>query len=284
MKIVLLQPVQNKLYHFSEAKEKLSKAEAIQLQQNMIEQTFELLESAPPADLYVTTEAVNYPGEAQKLPGNYADYIDARPLLERFSCEAAKRHAYIAAGLYEKDATGILRNTLTVFERSGKQAAHYTKVHTVGSEQQTLMAGNEYSVLEADFGRIGLCICWDMQFPEVCRHYALDGCHMVICPTWGWESIYSHARAYENGIWVAGAMSVPYTSAISGIRTPSEVIAPDGSIRALASADHADILLCECDLNSMHDLYSLRMNDRHPETYMKLTTPKVSSPDHSQNY
>jgi len=35
------------------------------------------------------------------------------------------------------------------------------------------------------------------------------GVDLIICPTWGWESIYGPCQAYENGIHVAVAMSVP---------------------------------------------------------------------------
>ena len=278
MNIALLQTVHNRLYAFTDPESMsgiLSREEALTLQSDMAQQTFSLLEQASPADLYVTTEAVNYPGQPERLPGPYADYVDAGPLLDRFSRLAHERHAYVAAGLYQKDAEGRLYNTLTLFDRTGARLASYVKVHLAGSEQRDLTRGTDYVTVDTAFGRLGLSICWDMQFPEVCRHYALSGARLVICPTWGWESIYSHARAYENGIWIAGAMSVPFRSPIEGIRTPSEVIAPDGSVRAVASRDAAQVLLCRLDLDEMRDLQVLRMHDRRPDTYGRLVTSQT---------
>lgn len=269
MRLTLIQPRQNFLYDFAHQERTLSLAQAQAGVREMEEQTFALMEQAPATDLVVTTEAVNFPGLEKQLPVPYGELIREEPLLSRFAAFAKARHCYVAAGHYARDGKGV-RNRLTVFDRQGTVAAVYDKVHLAGDEQRSLVAGDRYCVLEADFGRVGLCICWDMQFPEVCRHYALSGARLVICPTWGWESIYAHARAYENGIFVAGAMSVPYKEAIAGIRTPSEVVAPDGCVVAQAAPDAAQQLTMELELNAMEELHTLRMHDRRPETYGML--------------
>ncbi len=269
MRLSLVQVKQNRLYDFLHAPELLSKNEAHRLAEGMAEQTLSLMEQASPCDLIVTTEAINYPGRPACLSGNYADYVDAAQPEERFADFARKRGCYVLADLYVKRA-GKLYNEAIVFDRSGQVVARYDKIHLAGEEQQTLQAGSEYCVVDADFGRFGIAICWDMQFPEVCRHYALANVHLVVCPTWGWESIYSHARAYENGIYVAGAMSVPYEGGISGIRTPSEIIAPDGSILAVGSPDRAGIVSASFNLSSDDALYQVRMHDRRPDTYGAL--------------
>lgn len=269
MKITLIQPVQNELYDFLHDPRPLSRQTVKRLQGEMIEQTCLLIEQAEPCDLIVTTEAVNYPGRQAQLEGMYASYVDQQPLMERFASLAKQKHSYLVAGMYA-GRDGHLMNEAVVFDRGGRVIAHYDKVHLPGEEKLTITGGLEYCMVDADFGRFGVCICWDMQFPEVCRHFALNGAHLVVCPTWGWESIYAHARAYENGIWVAGAMSVPYQAPIEGIRTPSEIIAPDGSVRACASRSKAQALACEIDLQSMLELYQVRMTDRKPNTYQML--------------
>ena len=48
-----------------------------------------------------------------------------------------------------------------------------------------LHRGNALCVQDADFGRFGVCICWDMQFPEVARTLALRGAQLVVCPHLG---------------------------------------------------------------------------------------------------
>lgn len=222
------------------------------------EETLRLMETVHDTDLMITTEAVNYPGD-----------VDAAALLPRFAQMAARKHCYVVACLYAQDGTRRF-NRAYVLDRGGQTVARYDKVHLVGTEHQTLTPGDRYCVVDADFGRFGVCICWDMQFPEVCRHYALHGARLVVCPTWGWENLYAQSRAYENGIFVAGAMNVPYQEGITGIRSPSEVIAPDGAIIASAAPHASEALTCEVDLSAMRELYDIRMGDRRPDTYDSL--------------
>ncbi len=270
MKITLIQPVQNALYDFAHESEPLGLETALALKNEMIEQSFALMEQVRETDLIVTTEAINYPGRKSRLSGDYADHVDESALLARLSNVARRKACYVVAGLYARRGADVV-NEAAVFDRKGKLIMCYNKIHLPGEEQATIRPGTAYCTVDADFGRLGVCICWDMQFPEVCRHYALSGAHLVVCPTWGWESIYAHARAYENGIYVAGAMAVPYRDSIRGIRTPSEVVAPDGSVVARAANDRAQALTCEVDLNAMRELYTQRMHDRQPHTYGALT-------------
>lgn len=273
MKLALIQPKQNQLYDFARPDRHFSAEESRQLTAEMTEQTFSLMDCVSSADLVVTTEAVNYPGSAESLPGPYAAYIQEAPLLDRFSAYAKDHACYVAACVYAHRENRLV-NRAVVFDRQGRQIAVYDKIHLAGEEQTTLAAGSAYRIIDADFGRFGVCICWDMQFPEVCRYYALMDCRLVICPTWGWESIYANSRAYENGIWVAGAMSVPYRGGIEGIRTPSGVIAPDGRTWASASPSEAEALVCGIRLEDYSDLHSLRMHDRRPDTYAALCDEK----------
>ena len=77
------------------------------------------------------------------------------------------------------------------------------------------------------------------------RNLARKGCDLIVCPTWGWEWIYGPARAYENGIFVAAAMAVPYWMPIQDLRRPSMVITPDGVIKEVGPTDREAIVYCE---------------------------------------
>ena len=272
MRLTLIQPRQNALYDFANPARRITAEASRALCDAMAAQTFALMEAAPPTDLLVTSEAVNFPGLAKQLDGEYAQYVDAAPLEQRFAAYARQRRCYVVASLYVKRGQQLF-NEAVVFDRGGLAVARYAKVHLAGDEQHSLTAGNQYCMVDADFGRFGVCVCWDMQFPEVCRHYALQGARLVVCPTWGWEAIYAHARAYENGIFVAGAMSVPYQGTIEGLRTPSELVAPDGRVLARASAAEAQPLTAEFDLTAMQALTQLRLQDRRADTYAALVKP-----------
>ena len=279
MNITMIQVKQNKLYHFINRCEMLDIEQAKVLQQEMIDQNIKLIERAieeKTNDLIITTEAINYPGQPIKIQGDYLELIPEKnsPIfLDVFKYLAKKAKSYLVVGAYYKEIQGNgmqLWNGAFLFNREGELVSIYNKVHLVGEEKEYLQAGKQYVVYDTDFGKMGICICWDMQFPEVARELSLRGAELIACCTWGWEAIYGHARAYENGIYIAAAMAIPYWMSIEGKRHPSEVIDPLGEIVAQASYTEAGYTWCEVDLKKYARERKIRLNDRMPHTYTKL--------------
>ncbi len=278
MKIALLQAQQNELYDFGNPNRRFQLGEARRLQTEMVEQTFGLMEQAKGCDLIVTTEGINFAGGSEYVDGEYADLVPEMtdPLVSRLGDQARKMKAYLVASLYTR-REGRLYSTAFVFDRMGKLASQYDKVHLAGEEQHYLTAGSAFQTIETDFGRFGVCVCWDMQFPEVCRALALMGAGLVVCPTWGWEGIYAHARAYENGIFVAGAMSVPYRASIEGIRNPSEVVGPQGSVLVAGDRQRSGVIIAHLALEAVKPHRALRLGDRRPEAYRNLVADQMDT-------
>lgn len=159
-------------------------------------------------------------------------------------------------------------NAALIFDRAGTLRQVYRKTHLAGDESAVFTPGDALCVQDADFGRFGVCICWDMQFPEVARTLALRGAQLVVCPTWGWEAdLYGRARAYENGIFTAAAMAVPGWGNIEPPRTPSSVIAPDGTMAACGPADRAALVTCAVDLTQAAVYRPIRQEARRPALY-----------------
>ncbi len=100
-----------------------------------------------------------------------------------------------------------------------------------------------------------------MPFPESARKLSLLGAELIVCPTWGWEAIYGHARAYENGVYAAAAMAVPYWMDIEGLRSPSEAIAPDGTVLVSGSRKEKGVYLCEMDIRDCKPYRELRLGE-----------------------
>lgn len=272
MHIALLQAQQNELYRFDQPERRYTMAQAKALQEAMMEETFTLMQDAKGCDLAVTTEAVNYPGDPEKLLGDWTSLLpdETSPLWEKLSAEAKKLNAYLVCGCYRLKG-GKPYNTAMIYAPDGALVEAYDKIQLApGGERIHLTAGSRFVTVDAPFGRFAPCICWDMQFPEIPRTLALMGARLVVCPTWGWESVYAHARAYENGVFAAGAMSVPAYMPIEGLRSPSEVIAPWGEVLCSAPRDRAAALMCEIDLARSNDDYALRMGDRRPAVYGAL--------------
>ena len=189
-------------------------------------------------------------GSPCKVEGDYAALIPEmeNELFVQLSDIARDGHCYVAAGVFRKEKTSEgnrLYNSILLYDREGKLCSVYDKVHLAGDENDYLTRGNKYCVVETDFGRIGMAICWDMQFPETCQALADRDADLIIAPTWGWEWIYGPCRAYENGIYVASAMAVPYYMPIERLRSPSEVISPEGDILVRGSREEAQIVMVE---------------------------------------
>ena len=119
-----------------------------------------------------------YADVAETIPGPSTKFLGGL---------AAKHHFYIVAGLYERAGKAIY-NTAVLLDRDGKLTGRYHKVCIPREEVDGgIMPGTEYPVFDADFGRVGLMICWDLEFPEVARELAARGAEVILMPIWGGE-------------------------------------------------------------------------------------------------
>lgn len=133
---------------------------------------------------------------------------------------ARKNHIYLSAGTIPELADGRIYNTAYVFDREGRQIAKYRKMHLFDidvkggqyfKESDTLSAGNEVVVFDTEFGKVGICICYDFRFPELARLMADEGAKAILCPaafnmTTGpmhWELMFRQ-RAVDNQLFTIG--------------------------------------------------------------------------------
>lgn len=103
-------------------------------------------------------------------------------------------------------------NTFTLWNDQGRVAGTQDKVHLWAGEARTVTPGESVAPIETPWGRVGGVVCYDVEFPEVCRRLALDGCEMFLVPSafysaTGWD-LSTRTRALENGCYVAAANQV----------------------------------------------------------------------------
>lgn len=176
-----------------------------------------LSEKAP--DIVMLGEMFNCPYVTKVFP-EYAEAEGGESWI-RVSRLAAKYQVYIVAGsMPERDSDGKIYNTAYVFNREGIQIAKHRKIHLFDihikggqkfRESDTLTAGDKCTVFDTEFGRIGLCICFDFRFPELARKMVLDGAKLILVPasfnrTTGpvhWELMF-RSRAVDNQCFTAG--------------------------------------------------------------------------------
>lgn len=286
LRLGLVSVKHNVLYDFLNNREGVSfnREEAKKLQKEMTDQLLENMEQAltKKCDVLVTPECGNYCGDPKWLHGEYQEYyeiVEQERLLLHVRKLAKRYNSYIffAMVLKRRDKEGMyLTNSCVVIDSKGEIVDIYDKIHLAGEEKVIFRAGERIGVISTPFGKIGVCICWDMQIPETARLMTLEGARLLVCPTWGWEEIYGHARAYENGVFVASAMAVPAWGDIdakhsSAERTPSEIIAPWGEVIIRGSRRDAGYIIGTIRLEDAEPFREARMCARKPQLYGGLS-------------
>ena len=163
-----------------------------------------------------------------------------------------------------------LYNTCMVFSPSGDLVAKHRKLHLFDidvpgrmtfRESDTLSAGNEATVFDTPFGKVGLGICYDIRFGEYAALMAAKGARMLIYPgafntTTGplhWELL-QRARAVDNQLWVLTCS--PARSADTKAYQAwghSSAVSPWG--RVLATTDHQPaVVLADIDFSEVDDM------------------------------
>src|ERR1700680_697359 len=104
--------------------------------------------------------------------------------VKHFQKLATQYHIDIVPGsIIEGDENGLY-NTAYYIDRHGDILSQYRKLNLWLPERSYITPGNDISVFETRFGKVGLIICWDLMFPELFRAMVSEGVEMVICPSY----------------------------------------------------------------------------------------------------
>ena len=105
------------------------------------------------------------------------------PTLRGWAEEAARGEAVVVGGFCELGDDGLLYNSAAIVDGGGVLAV-YRKLHLWDREQLVFEPGREPApVVETRAGRIGVGVCYDINFPEVARGLALAGADLIALPT-----------------------------------------------------------------------------------------------------
>ena len=178
-------------------------------------------------------------------------------------------------GYPERGTDGRLYNSALLLGPTGEPLANYRKTHLFGDgERQTFSPGqNPFVLAELAGRRIGLLICYDVEFPELVRGLALRGAELVAVPT-ALMAPYHFVprmmlpvRAFENQIFLIYANR---SGAESGMVYVGEscIVAPDGTVLARAGANET-LLTATLDDAAMADSRAANtyLRDRQPQHY-----------------
>jgi predicted amidohydrolase len=191
-------------------------------------------------DLILLPEGITVVNTGKKY-GDVAETIPG-PATARLGEAARRRNTYIAAGIYEREGIAIY-NTAVLIDRRGDVVGKYRKVYLPREEiEGGLTPGSDYPVFQTDFGKVGLMICWDVQYADPARALAVAGAEIVLMPIWGGNETLGKARAIENHLFLVS----------SGYDYPTYVVDPNGETLALAK-QRGTAALATLDLNRRYD-------------------------------
>ncbi len=148
----------------------------------------------------------------------YAEKADGKTV-EFLSGLAADLGVYLVGGSIPELEGDKVYNTSFSFDRSGNVIGKHRKVHLFDidvkdgirfMESDTLTAGRDMTVIDTEYCKIGVAICYDVRFPEWFRKMALAGAKLIILPaafnmTTGpahWD-LTMRARALDNQVYFA---------------------------------------------------------------------------------
>lgn len=194
------------------------------------------------------------------------------------------------------------RNTITLFDRHGKEMYTYAKVHTCDfGDECRLTAGEDFYVADLDtkkgMVRVGSMICYDREFPESARILMLKGAEILLvpnaCPMEINRISQLRGRAYENMVGIA---TVNYPDAqpdCNGHSTAFDGIAyrpqDEGSRDTLfMEADESEgIFMADFPIDEIREYRSREVHGnayRHPAKYKLLVAEEIREPFIREDY
>lgn len=212
----------------------------------------------------------------------------AEPIRKRFQEMAISYNINIITGSMPHVEDGNLYNVGFLCKRDGSSEM-YTKIHITPNEVNYwgMKGGNEIRTFDTDCGRIGIMICYDVEFPELSRLMADEGMEMLFVPFLtdtqnGYTRVRhcAQARAIENECYVAiagcvgnlpGVNNMDIQYAQTAVFTPSDFSFPSNGIKAEATPNTEMTIIVDCDLDllrELHEFGSVRiLKDRRQDLY-----------------
>ncbi len=180
------------------------------------------------------------------------------------------------------DDSGKTVNRSILFDDQGNQAAHYDKIHLFDvtlpdgetyAESAKMLPGNQLTLAQTPWGKLGLSICYDVRFPHLYRTLAKAGADILFVPAAftavtgeaHWE-ILLRSRAIENGCFVVAPAQVGTHPGGRKTYGHSLIIDPWGKV--LADGGSAEgVVMAELDLSQVAQVRGRIPSLQHDRPY-----------------
>jgi apolipoprotein N-acyltransferase len=163
----------------------------------------------------------------------------------------------LGAAIFPDDLrTGWEQNFAWVLSDRNELVGRYDKLHPIQYVERRLKPNPDPRPVDTTLGKLGIQICYDLDFENGTRRMARDGARILIVPDldpfeWGdgqhrQHSDMSAARAVESGLWLARAASSGY----------SQLVDPLGRVRGELGFGKSGVLAGEARLTQPGTVYS----------------------------
>lgn len=212
-----------------------------------------------------------------------AERAEDGPTLALLSGAGIPAGTVLVAGFCERGEDDRLHNSAMVVQ-DGRVLAVHRKTHLWGAESALFTPGDAPSpVVETALGRIGVAICYEIEFPEWVRDLALRGADVVVAPS-NWptahpvadvhtvtEVVQARAAAASSGVYVAVADRCGPERGTDWIGG-SMVADPTGALLTAPALGRPAVLSAEIDparsrdkrRGAVNDLLADRRTDLYP--------------------
>ncbi len=229
--------------------------------------------------------AYNHLSEADAIR-ELAKYTEQ--IRDKFSELSISYNINIITGSMPYLEDGKLYNVGFLCKRDGTVEKFY-KLHVTPDEAKVwgMNGGHELKTFNTDCGKIGILICYDVEFPELSRLLADQGMDILFVPfltdtqnAYSRVRLCAQARAVENECYVAIAGSVGNIPKVhnmdvqfaqSMVLTPCDFQFPTNGIKAEATPNAEMILVADVDVDLLKELNQFgsvhNLNDRRKDLF-----------------
>lgn len=198
---------------------------------------------------------------------------EMQPVLSDFLTlygDLAQQHdIYLLAGSFPvRVADGSYRNRAHLFRPDGTMDFQDKLMMTrFENEHWGISRGDETRVFDTEYGRIGVAICYDSEFPMIARKQVELGANLILVPSctdtlagYYRVRIGCQARALENQCYVVQSPTIgeaPWSPAVdvnigaAAVYTPVDYCFPDDGVLAIGELNRSQWVYADLDFASI---------------------------------
>lgn len=224
------------------------------------------------AKLVVLPENFALMGMSESDKVNIREADGSGPIQTFLAEQAAKHSIWLIGGTIPLAASDPARINAAclVFDDKGNRVARYDKIHLFDvkitesneryNESETIEPGNQITVLDTPFGKLGLAVCYDLRFPGLFRRMSEEGAELFALPASftaitgkaHWSTLV-RARAIENMSYIIAAAQGGYHANGRETYGHSMIVDPWG-VELDTLSRGSGVVVADIDLNRLHDM------------------------------